>query len=52
MPLPKKEKQEKKSKFTSRCISDKVMRKEFSDIKQRIAVCLNQFSNKSKNDKK
>ena len=40
MPIPEPQVKEKKSKFMTRCISDPVMRKEFPDIKQRIAVCL------------
>lgn len=46
MPIPSKKSEETKSKFMSRCISDPVMKKEFSDIKQRIAVCLNKYSDK------
>jgi hypothetical protein len=48
MPLPLKENKEKKSKFMSRCVADSVMRKEYKDIKQRIAVCLTQYSKKDK----
>lgn len=48
MPLPEKSKNEQKSKFMSRCLSDSKTRKEFPDVKQRIAVCLNQFKNKKK----
>ena len=48
MPIPSKESGEKKSKFMARCVADPVMRKEFSDIKQRIAVCLSKYSNKKK----
>lgn len=40
MPIPEPKGTEKKSKFMARCVSDPVMRKEFPDIKQRIAVCL------------
>lgn len=48
MPLPSKDSGEKKTKFMSRCVSDAVMRKEFPDIKQRIAVCLSKFGDKKK----
>ena len=52
MPLPSKDGGENKSKFMSRCISNPKMKKEFSDIKQRIAVCLSQYGNKkTKNNK-
>lgn len=50
MPLPKKQGEESKSKFMSRCLGDPVMRKEFGDIKQRIAVCLSRYKRK-KNQK-
>lgn len=48
MPIPSKESGEKKSKFMSRCVADPVMRKEFKDIKQRIAVCLSKYGKKKK----
>ena len=51
MPLPSKQGDEKKSKFMSRCVSDPKMRKEFPDIKQRIAVCMSQSGDKSKKSK-
>lgn len=50
MPLPKKQGKENKSKFISRCLDDSIMRKEFGDIKQRIAVCLSRY--KGKKDQK
>lgn len=46
MPLPSKNAEEPKSKFMSRCIADPNMKKEFSDIKQRIAVCISKYSDK------
>jgi hypothetical protein len=48
MPIPEPQGKEKKSKFMSRCISDPVMRKEFPDIKQRIAVCLSKDKDEPK----
>ena len=51
MPLPSKESGEKKSKFMARCVASPEMRKEFSDIKQRIAVCLSQYGDKKKKSK-
>ena len=47
MPLPKKEDGEEKDKFMDRCISSDVMKEEFTDIKQRIAVCLTQYKKKA-----
>lgn len=42
MPIPKIQKKEDKDKFMKRCIADPVMKKEYRDIKQRIAVCISQ----------
>ena len=42
MPLPKPEKNEDKQKFVARCMSDKTMKTEYPDAKQRTAVCLSQ----------
>jgi len=50
MPIPKPGKKEEKKQFMSRCLSDKTMRKEFKDIKQRIAVCMTSFTDKDKKD--
>lgn len=46
MPLPKPEKNEKRNDFVSRCMGDETMKKDFKDNKQRVAVCLAQFSKK------
>ena len=52
MPLPSKNKGETKEQFMDRCLSDEVSKNEFTDIKQRIAVCLSQWKKKgSKNGK-
>jgi len=48
MPIPKKTKTETDSGFMSRCIADKVMRKEYPDVKQRIAVCMQSKKTKKK----
>ena len=42
MPIPKKRKDEDKTKFVSRCMSNEVMKKDYPDTKQRIAICLDQ----------
>ena len=52
MPLPKKNNKETKEQFMDRCLSDEVSKKEFGDIKQRIAVCLSQWKRKDKNNGK
>jgi hypothetical protein len=43
MPLPTPGKDEEKDGFVSRCMGDEVMNKEFSDQKQRAAVCIGQW---------
>ena len=48
MPLPKKKDGEKRGDFMKRCMADPVIRKEFSDGKQRAAVCYSQFDKKKK----
>jgi hypothetical protein len=42
MPIPKKRKNEEKQAFVSRCMGDKVMKKDYPDNKQRVAICLDQ----------
>ena len=44
----KKNKKESKEQFMDRCLSDEVSKKESTDIKQRIAVCLSQWKRKDK----
>ncbi len=39
MPLPKKKDGESKNEFISRCVSSKVMKEEFPNLNQRIAIC-------------
>jgi len=46
MPIPKKKEQESQKDFMNRCVSDDTMKKEFKDIKQRIAVCLTKYKEK------
>lgn len=40
MPIPKRRKDEEKSAFISRCMSDSVMNKDYPDNSQRYAVCM------------
>jgi hypothetical protein len=42
MPIPNIKKNEDKQKFISRCMSDDVMKKEYPETKQRVAICLGQ----------
>ena len=51
MPIPIPKKEEKKSEFMSRCMSNEVMNVEFPNVAQRIAVCQTQFDNPSKTKK-
>lgn len=43
MPLPKPQKQEKKGDFISRCVINDTVKKDFSENKQRIAICYSQW---------
>ena len=47
MPLPTPNNKEKKSDFINRCMSDLSDKEEFSDSKQRAAVCYSQFEKAS-----
>lgn len=42
MPLPKKNKDENKDKFVSRCMGNETMKKEYPNEKQRVAICISQ----------
>jgi hypothetical protein len=42
MPIPKPNQNEDKNKFVARCMGDDVMKKDYPDNKQRVAVCLGQ----------
>jgi hypothetical protein len=42
MPMPKRRKDEDKTKFVARCMGDKVMKKDYPDNNQRVAICLDQ----------
>ena len=48
MPLPTKKSDESKEEFMSRCMGDDIMNSEFSDPKQRAAVCNSQFEQRKK----
>jgi len=45
MPLPKPKKNESQDDFMDRCMSDKVMKEDYEDEKQRYAVCQTQWDN-------
>lgn len=42
MPIPKKRKDEDKQAFVSRCMGDSVMKKDYPNNQQRVAICLDQ----------
>ena len=46
MPIPSPSKNEASSDFVSRCMGDSVMQKEFTDQKQRAAVCYSKVRKK------
>ena len=48
MPLPKPKVGEKEDEFISRCVSDENIKKEFNDIKARLAVCYTIYEKKDK----
>jgi len=52
MPLPKKRKGQKQGKFMNACMSSSVMKKEFPDPTQRVAVCLRRAGVPKKGAKK
>jgi hypothetical protein len=43
MPLPKPSKKETEQEFINRCVSDDIVKNEFKDQKQRLAVCYSQY---------
>lgn len=46
MPLPTPNQDEEKNTFISRCIETEIIKEDFSDLTQRIAVCVSQWDNK------
>ena len=42
MPIPSVKPNEDSQKFVARCMSDKTMKKDYPDTKQRVAICLGQ----------
>ena len=48
MPIPKPDENEDGKKFINRCMNDEIMKKEYPENQQRIAVCLGQ-TQKTKN---
>ena len=49
MPIPKREKGEEAQKFMGRCMTSEVMKSEYPEQKQRVAVCMQ--SSRSQADK-
>jgi hypothetical protein len=43
MPLPTKHKKETEQEFVNRCMSDDMIKNDFKDQKQRLAVCYSQY---------
>ena len=44
MPLTKKRPGEKRKDFMMRCMTDHIMRKEYKNTDQRLAVCITQYN--------
>jgi hypothetical protein len=51
MPIPTPKKGENQKAFVSRCMSTKAMIQEFSDKKQRAAVCYQKWRDRKKESK-
>jgi len=51
MPLPKPRKGQSQDDFINACMGSEVMKKDYPDNKQRLAVCFSQFRRKSKKAK-
>lgn len=43
MPLPSPKPTEDRSEFISRCVRDSITKEEYPNIKQRVAVCVQQY---------
>ena len=48
MPLPTPHKKEEESEFVNRCMGDDIMKNDYKDQKQRVAVCYSQYKNRKK----
>lgn len=48
MPIPQPSKGENKKKFLPRCMGDNVMVKDYKDIKQRYAICMQKWNDRNK----
>lgn len=48
MPIPAPGKEETREKFVSRCMSNSVMKSEFPENKQRLAVCFSKWKEHKK----
>lgn len=44
MPLPTRKPEEKREEFIQRCLGDEVMKSEYPNIKQRLAICQQQVN--------
>ena len=44
MPIPNRRKDEDKDKFVSRCMSSEVMKKDYPNQQERVAICIQQAS--------
>lgn len=46
MPIPEPKEKESEADFMQRCLSEEEMKKEYPNIDQRYAVCINKWLNK------
>ena len=49
MPLPLPQDNENRQDFIAKCMANEIMNKEFSDSKQRYAVCMSQWKSSKAN---
>lgn len=50
MPIPKRNPNEDKQKYVSRCMGNPTMKKEYTDVKQRVAICISESKKNAKSD--
>lgn len=50
MPLPKPGNDEEKEDFVSRCMDDEIMKEEYPDPEQRVAICYKLFEQKRESE--
>lgn len=52
MPIPQPRDEESRDEYVTRCMSNEVMKSEFPKTKQRVAVCMQIYKDKSRRKRK